>query len=148
MKKIVNIFGDANASLEHEESFHEVKYEIVSVMDSYKDTKDVFVTVQVKGTSKSFNKPVKELYEKKWLDGFSREDVAYIGFLYAAEDSGNLPLIEYFPRKKQVVTKSVVVLGMLFITFLILSNLTAFKVVAFNLSHIFFGGGLSKFLDS
>lgn len=143
MEKVVSLFGKVTEAFEKAQASRGIKYEIVGVIDSYLDTKDVYVTVQVKGTAKTFNKPVKELYQKSWLDEFSREDVAYIGFLYAAEDSGNLPLVEYFPRKKHAVTKSVAVLGMLFICFLILSNLTAFKIVELKFSH-FFGISLNE----
>jgi uncharacterized integral membrane protein (TIGR00697 family) len=142
MDNIVDLFDKDDNSSPKEELFqekkpsHDVKYRIVSVMDSYNDTQDVYVTVHIKGTSKTFNKPIKELYEKKWLNEFSKEDVAYIGFLYAAEESKNLPLIEYFPRKKHSLNKNVVILGMLFACFLILSNLTAFKIVEVHLSKL------------
>ncbi|MFZ2314883.1 MAG: queuosine precursor transporter [Gammaproteobacteria bacterium] len=143
MEKVVSLFGKITGVFEKTQASLGIKYEIASVIDSYQDTKEVYVTVQVKGTAKTFNKSVKELYQKQWLDEFSREDVAYIGFLYAAEDSANLPLVEYFPRKKHAVTKSVVVLGMLFVSFLILSNLTAFKIVEFKFFH-FLGISLSE----
>lgn len=143
MEKGVNLFGAISEVFEKTQTSRGVNYEIASVIDSYQDTKEVYVTVKVKGTAKTFNKSVKELYQKQWLDEFSKEDVAYIGFLYAAENTGKLPLVEYFPRKKSAVTKSVVVLGMLFVSFLILSNLTAFKIVEFKFLH-FLGVSLSE----
>ena len=124
-----------------------LKYEIASVSENYEKTNKIYITVQVKGTSKTFYKAVSDLYSKEWLEEFSTEDVAHISFLYAAEKSDNLPLIQYFPQKKKRVTKNVVILGMLFVSVLILSNLTAFKVVSFDLdviSHLFgFGEGHS-----
>lgn len=80
MEKVVGLFGEERKPLEKEYEFHRVKYEIASVIDRYKSTQDVYVTVQVKGTSKAFIKSVKELYQKEWLDKFSREDVPYIGY--------------------------------------------------------------------
>ncbi|HEU5281416.1 MAG TPA: queuosine precursor transporter [Gammaproteobacteria bacterium] len=143
MEKVVGLFGKVTDVFEKEQTSRGIIYEIASINDSYQDTKEVYVTVQVKGTAKTFTKSVKELYQKQWLDEFSREDVAYIGFLYAAEGSGNLPLVDYFPRKKRYVTKSVIVLGMLFVSFLILSNLAAFKIVELKFSH-FFGWSFSQ----
>ena len=136
-EKVVSLFGKITEVFEKAHRSRGIIYEIASINDSYQDTKEVYVTVQVKGTSKTFTKSVKEIYKKEWLDEFSREDVAYIGFLYAAEDSENLPLIEYFPRKQHLVTKNVIVLGMLFVSFLILSNLTAFKIIELKFYHLF-----------
>lgn len=136
MSKVIGLFNEKGAFVKNKNksTLPYPNYEIVSVIDNYQDTNDVYVTVNVKGTSKTFTKPINELYQKNWLEEFSREDVAYIGFLYAAEKSENLPLIEYFPRKKSVITKNVILLGMLFLCFLILSNMTALKIVEVHVS--------------
>lgn len=134
---MIHLFKKTPEAIKNESFSSCIKYEVASVLDSYQDTKNVYVTVQVKGTAKTFTKSVKELYQKEWLDEFSREDVAYIGFLYAAENSEKLPLVKYFSRKQRAVTKNIVILGMLFISFLILSNLTAFKIVEFKFSNLF-----------
>ena len=68
MEKIVSLSGNTTDFFEKDHSSSGVKYEIASVIDSYQDTKDVYVTVQVKGTAKVFTKSVKELISKKWLD--------------------------------------------------------------------------------
>ena len=126
---ILELFEGEKKIVEGIRKSERIKYEIASVMDSYRDTKEVYVTVQVKGTAKTFNISVKELYQKKWLNEFSREDVAYIGFLYAAEESDSLSLIKQFPRKRPEITKSVVILGMLFVSLLIAANIAGFKIV-------------------
>lgn len=104
------------------------KYCIVSIDENNENADEIFVKVNVRGTSKIFNKKISVLYQKKWLKDFDQEDVAYIAFLYAAEKTEQLPLIDMFPRKKHRITRNVLSLAMLFVTFLILSNLTAFKV--------------------
>lgn len=106
-------------------------YRIVSVDDSYLDTGQVHVKIQVTGKAKTFNKPVSELYDKEWLEQFSREDVAHIAALYTAEHTKNLDLVRKFPRQNAATKSSVIVVGILFTAFLILSNLTAFKLAAF-----------------
>lgn len=138
MKKVIKILDHTAAALHREKEDRQVKYEVSGVVESYKETGEVHVIVQVKGTAKTFIKSVKELYTRLWLNQFLTEDVAHISFLYAVEQSGNLPLVEYFPRRKREVTKSVIILGMLFVTFLLISNLTAFKLVELDLLKFFF----------
>lgn len=107
------------------------KYRIIAVDDSYQETGNVSVKVQIVGHSKTFNSSVKELYQKHWLDAFSKEDVAHIAALYTAEHTGNFELIKSFPLKNSSVKSSVLVVGILFTVFLILSNFTAFKLVEY-----------------
>lgn len=105
-------------------------YRIVSVDDSYQDTGKVFVKIQITGEAKTFDRPVSELYQREWLESFSREDVAHIAALYTAEHTKNLDLIKRFPKQNPAVKSSVIIIGILFTAFLILSNLTAFKLAA------------------
>ncbi len=109
---------------------HSNTYRIVAVDDSYANTGEVYVKIQVVGTSKTFNRSVSELYQKEWLDNFSREDVAHIAALYTAEKTQNLTLIERFPKRHSTIKASVIVVGILFTAFLILANLSAFKLAA------------------
>src|SRR5690242_15552870 len=106
------------------------QYRIVAVDDSYQETGKVFVKVQVVGSSKTFNRAVSELYTPQWLDDFSKEDVAHIAALYTAEHTQNLALIKKFPKQSPATKASIVVVGILFTAFLILSNLTAYKLIA------------------
>ena len=105
-------------------------YRIVSVDDSYEDTGKVFVKIQVAGKAKTFDRPVSELYQSEWLNSFSREDVAHIAALYTAEHTKNLDLIKRFPKQHPAVKSGVIIIGIIFTAFLILSNLTAFKLAA------------------
>ncbi len=118
-------------------------YRIVSVDDSYRDTGKVHVKVQVTGKAKTFKRSVSELYQKEWLEKFSREDVAHIAALYTAEHTKNLDLIKRFPQRTPATKSSVITVGILFTTFLILSNLAAFKLAAFG--PITFAAGLIFF---
>lgn len=118
-------------------------YRIVSVDDSYQDTGKVYVKVQVTGKAKTFDRPVSELYEKEWLENFSREDVAHIAALYTAEHTQNLDLIKRFPKRNPAIKSSVIVVGIFFTSFLILSNLTAFKLAV--LGSLVFPAGLIFF---
>lgn len=103
-------------------------YRIISIDDSYQDTRKVYVKVQVAGLNKTFDKPVSELYQKEWIENFSREDVAHIAALYTAEHTQNLDLIKVFPKTTPANKASIIIVGILFSAFLILSNLTAFKL--------------------
>jgi queuosine precursor transporter len=118
-------------------------YRIVSVDDSYQDTGRVFVKVQVTGKAKTFDRSVNELYDREWLEKFSHEDVAHIAALYTAEHTQNLDLIKRFPKKTAAIKSSVVIVGILFTAFLILSNLTAFKLAA--MGSLVFPAGLIFF---
>lgn len=118
-------------------------YRIVSVDDSYLNTGEVHVKVQVAGKAQIFNQSVKELYKKEWLENFSKEDVAHIAALYTAEHTKNLELIKKFPKATPATKSSVIIIGILFTAFLILSNLTAFKLAT--LFSIDFPAGLVFF---
>lgn len=118
-------------------------YRIISIDDSYQKTAKVYVKIQVTGQAVTFDKPVSELYQKKWLDSFSHEDVAHIAALYSAEQTNNLDLIKRFPKQTAANKSSVISVGILFTTFLILSNLAAFKVASFG--PINFAAGLIFF---
>ena len=113
-----------------------VQYEIVSHAENYNESGETHVKVRRKYSRKTFTKPVSALYQKKWLDSFSGEDTAFIGVLYLADKTGDKRVVSNFPRKKHCLTKNVIFIGMLFISFLILSNLTAFKVVEIHLSQV------------
>ncbi len=121
----------------------ENKYRIVAVDDSYHDTGCVYVKIQRVGHSQTFNRPVKELYQKEWLEAFSKEDVAHIAALFTAEHTHNLSLIKKFPLKNSSTKASIVIVGILFTAFLILSNLTAFKLVQY--AGLIFPAGLIFF---
>ncbi|MCW8469070.1 queuosine precursor transporter [Fluoribacter gormanii] len=118
-------------------------YRIISVDENYQNIAKVYVKVQATGKATIFDMPVSELYQKKWLDNFSHEDVAHIAALYSAEQTNNLDLIKRFPKQTAANRSSVISVGILFTTFLILSNLAAFKIASFG--SISFAAGLIFF---
>lgn len=118
-------------------------YRIVAVEDSYLDTGKIYVKIQAVGQAQAFNKSVSELYQEEWLDHFSKEDVAHIAALYTAEHTKNLGLIKKFPKAIAATKSSVIIIGILFTAFLILANLTAFKLAFF--ASINFPAGLIFF---
>lgn len=122
--RLIQLFSQAPLAQEN-------KYRIVAVDDSYQESGKVFVKVQVVGHSKTFSHSIKELYQKTWLDAFSNEDVAHIAALYTAEQTQNLELIKKLPLKNSSTKASIVIVGILFTAFLILSNLTAFKLAQY-----------------
>src|ERR1700722_5106361 len=89
-------------------------YRIISVDDSYQETGKVYVKIQVVGMSKTFDRTVSELYQKEWLEKFSREDVAHIAALYTAEHTCNLDIIKLFPKRNTTMKPSVIIVGILF----------------------------------
>ena len=105
-------------------------FRIASVDDSYKSTGKVYVKVLVTGTGKVFDKSVHEIfYNEQWLKRFSKEDVARIAYLHAAEIETKPSLIcgsnrrEFWPK-----TNNILLLSMAYAAFLILSNISALKV--------------------
>lgn len=118
-------------------------YRIISVDENYQNIAKVYVKVQATGKATIFDMPVSELYQKKWLDNFSHEDVAHIAALYSAEQTNKLDLIKRFPKQTAANRSSVISVGILFTTFLILSNLAAFKIASFG--SISFAAGLIFF---
>lgn len=105
-------------------------YRIIAIDEDYEDCKKIFAKVQVIGTSNIFKRAISELYQKEWLDCFSKEDVAHIAALYTAEHTNNFKLISQFPKRNIGLKPSVYIVGLLFSAFLILSNLTAVKLAA------------------
>jgi uncharacterized integral membrane protein (TIGR00697 family) len=106
----------------------EESYRLVAIDDSYEDKGRVFANVQVVGTSRVFTASIQDLYKRETLDKFCKEDVAYIGFLYAAESENNLDLIPHFPRKTITQNNHIVLIGVLYSSFLILSNIIGGKI--------------------
>jgi len=115
-----------------EKSEQAAKYEIISHEENFEGSGSLYVKIRLKGMRNTFYKPIAVVYEKEWLTNFSREDSAFIAVLYFADSQKDTSLIKLFPRKKQLITKNVVLLGMIFVSFLIISNLTAFKIVEIN----------------
>ncbi|RXZ34007.1 VUT family protein [Oxalobacteraceae bacterium CAVE-383] len=105
-------------------------YRIAGVLEARGDDDGVAVNISINGTDKIFQKNIKEIHTKEWLEKFQPEDVAYIGFLAAAEYNNNRHLIKSIAGRKGAVTKNVVFLGMFFVCFLIMCNLTASKVAS------------------
>lgn len=135
--KLMHFLNNTNSTDQNE------TYRIIAVDDSYENTGKVVVKIQVMGMNKTFNRPINELYTKEWLDKFSKEDVAHIAALYTAEQTNNLDLIKQLPQKTPATRASIVVVGILFTSFLILSNLTAFKIS--QLGSFMFPAGLIFF---
>ena len=104
-------------------------YQIAGVVEA-NEKHGILVNILVNGSSKVFQKTIQEIYTKEWLQQFSHEDVAYLGFLVATEYKGDAQLVKEFPRQQNFASKNVVFLAMFFVCFLILSNLTAFKIGA------------------
>lgn len=116
-------------------------HRIESVIEPPQGETSCLVRVRINDSGATFKKTPQELYNRDWLDKFSPEDVAYIAFLNAAMFSDGLVPIEYFPRKKHQLTMAVIVLAMLFVTFLLMSNMTGFRLVDLHTDWLPFGMG-------
>jgi uncharacterized integral membrane protein (TIGR00697 family) len=102
-------------------------HEIVGVIEPG-EVEQLTLRVKVIGSGVSFVTRPKDLYTKEWLPCFSAEDVAYIAFLNAASYGDGNVSIKHFPRKKHRLTESVVLITILFVCFLMMSNMTAFRI--------------------
>jgi len=103
-----------------------------------KSKSGVLINVRVIGTPHTFQKNIKEIFTKEWLEKFSTNDVSYLGFLAGANYNGHQ--LDDVSRKEVVFTKNVIFMGMLFITFLFLSNFTGYKI--WYISTPFFGNSI------
>jgi queuosine precursor transporter len=117
-------------------------HEIEAVFEP--STKDgrILVLVRVRDSRATFKMSPRDLNKKAWLEKFSKEDVAHIGFLNAATYTDGLVPLKYFPTRKRQLTHAVLSLSFLFVGFLILSNVTGGRVIAINLD---WPGFLRKF---
>ncbi len=136
-KNLLTIFSSKNAKSAN------TKYRIVSVDSQFQQTGMVNVKIQEVGSSHMFIRPVNSLYTNDAINYFSKEDVAHLAALYAAEQTQNISLINHFPLRNSHTKASIVIVGILFSAFLILSNLSAFKLVQYG--KIAFPAGLVFF---
>lgn len=117
-----------NESVERQE----IKYTIAS--ECYNEREKVFyATLTVKGLARPITKRVKDIFNREWLSRVHAEDAARLAFLSYIENSGQLEIYSMFPVKKSRITKSAIFLMMLFVASLIVSNLTGFKIVCFDI---------------
>lgn len=102
--------------------------EIYRVIGYIEQDDKFLVQVQMVNSSRNFSCNVKDLYREEWLKGFSKEDCAYIAMLYFAEKHQKLEIIKYFPRKAEVFTSRLLLIGIIYTAFLLLSNIAGSKV--------------------
>lgn len=115
------------------ESTSKVRYTIVCHEEN---SGEIYIKSKINGTKNTFYKSVKELYNSEWVDGYSKEDAAFLTVLYVSEKQQKKEIIQLLPRKNYSITKNVIFLGMLFTSFLILSNVTAVKIIEFSIPFL------------
>ncbi|KVO37058.1 hypothetical protein WJ75_14230 [Burkholderia ubonensis] len=114
-------------------------HEIEAVIEPSLESDALQVLVRVRDSGTTFRMSPRELNTKAWLDKFSREDVAHIGFLNAATYTDQPIPLSYFPTRKHQLTPAVLLLALLYVGFLMLSNVTGARVIAVTLAGITFG---------
>src|SRR5579863_7362169 len=117
-------------------------HEIEAVFEPTTDADKIFVLIRVRDSGATFKMSPHDLNKKAWLEKFSKKDVAHIGFLNAATYTDGLVPLRYFPTRKHQLTHAVLALSLLFVGFLMLSNVTGGRVVEINLDWL---GFLGKF---
>ncbi|MXN78699.1 queuosine precursor transporter [Burkholderia sp. 4701] len=108
-------------------------HEIEAVIEPSALNDELLVLVRVRDSGTTFKMSPRELNKKRWLDKFSREDVAHIGFLNAATYTDQLVPLSYFPTRQHQLTPAVLLLSLLYAGFLMLSNVTGARVIAVSL---------------
>jgi len=104
-------------------------FRIAAVDDSYNSTGKVFLTVLVEGTGRVFTKSVHDIfYNQDWLKKFSKEDVARIAYLHAAEIEKKPHLVDTVINETLPKTNNIQIIAVIYTTFLILSNISALKI--------------------
>lgn len=112
------------------------KYKIISLVESCKETGEARVRIQVYGKGRTFVKKVKELYQRHWLEDFSREDVAYIGAIIGLDTKIDKRQLNQFPREKQYSMVLSIFISMFIITFLIIANIGSAKIAYFDFGFL------------
>ena len=121
----------------------DINYNIVGIKENYQGKGKTAVEVQVHNTARSFYMTVEEIYKKNELESFSKEDCTYLAMLYVAEKEKKPELIKLYPRKKVNVTTSVLVLAIMYASFLLMSQLVGAKLAT--IADITFPAGLVIF---
>lgn len=118
-------------------------HEIEAVIEPSLENDTPLVLVRVRDSGATFRMSPRELNNKSWLDRFSREDVAHIGFLNATTYTDQLVPLSYFPTRKHRLTPAVLVLALVFVGFLMLSNVTGARVIEVKFDSLPFFGAVS-----
>ncbi len=114
---------------------YERRTEKYTIASEYFNPKDqvFYATLTVKGLSKPITKKVRDFYNKDWLSKVNSEDAARLAFLTYLENSGNLDIYKSFLHRKTRITKYTLFLTAFFIASLVVSNITGFKIMTFNI---------------
>ena len=107
-----------------------IKYSLVS--DSLIDG-EYYAILRPKGIGRPFRKKIVILHAKEWLDKMNSEDAARVAFLYYLQSSGDADKYHLFSKRKSSMTNNYLILSFFFIGFLMLSNMTAFKLIGFKI---------------
>jgi queuosine precursor transporter len=118
-------------------------HEIEAVFEPTTDDDKILVLVRVRDSGATFKMSPHDLNKKAWLEKFSKEDVSHIAFLNAATYTDELIPLKYFPKRKRQLTHAVLALSLLYVGFLMLSNVTGGRVVEINLGWPGFLGNFS-----
>lgn len=114
----------------------QASHEIEAVIEPSVENSEPLVLVRVRDSGAIFKMSPRELNKKTWLDKFSREDVAHIGFLNAATYTDQLVPLSYFPSRKHQLTPAVLLLAIVYVGFLMLSNVTGARVIELKLDWL------------
>ncbi|AOK32237.1 hypothetical protein WS67_18015 [Burkholderia singularis] len=120
-------------TLHRKPTMETASHEIEAVIEPSFDNGELQVLVRVRDSGATFKMSPRELNKKMWLDKFSREDVAHIGFLNAAMYTDRLVPLSYFPTRKHQLTPAVLLLALVYVGFLMLSNVTGARVIEIKL---------------
>jgi queuosine precursor transporter len=115
-------------------------HEIEAVIEPTHERDELLVLVRERQSGATFRMAPRELNGKDWLDRFSREDVAHIGFLNAAAYTDQMVPLSCFPTRKHRLTPAVLLLSLIYVGFLMLSNVTGARVIEIDLEWLPFLG--------
>ncbi|WJF90986.1 queuosine precursor transporter [Paraburkholderia bonniea] len=107
---------------------------VIAPMKMQKQTqKKTMGRVKVSASGAAFKQPVATLQQAAWLEKCSPEDLAQIALLNGDAQADKHAPPHDSPQKKQQITRSVLMLAMLFVAFLVVSNVTGFRVIQLHL---------------
>lgn len=107
-------------------------YKIIGVCPNYQNSGQTAVRIQVANAAQSFCVFLDKIYDKQWLDQFSKEDCTFLATLYVAEQKQDQSIVAAYPRKQVNITTSVLMLAIIYTGFLILANMAGSKVITLN----------------
>jgi uncharacterized integral membrane protein (TIGR00697 family) len=131
MKDFTKSSPKSNLRLVPPEPKEDESYTIDSIKPDYRKTGIVLVSIRIVNTDQVFELPVQELATDKWLNKLSKWDAMQVGLYANLESKKSYDLLDKTQSVNLFQHKYILVLGFLYVTLLIVSNIVGGKLTRF-----------------